>query len=146
MLFQEIPEDLPYDDVLEVFERVNSGGTRLPKSDLLFSTEKLKMPEIEEKFIGLVDELREGPESFRRPMSRLFYRRWPACQSPPSINKYNDSQSRLWSTLFLTDCAGHRWCIRVRAGSIPSLAVRHGCHAAAATTQGGIDIDTRSPD
>ena len=32
---QDVMEDLPYNDVLEVFVRVNSGGIVLTKSDLL---------------------------------------------------------------------------------------------------------------
>lgn len=54
---QDVTEDLPYNDVLEVFVRVNSGGMVLKKSDLVFSTVVLNIPEMEEKFIGLVDKL-----------------------------------------------------------------------------------------
>ena len=36
LLFQEVDEGLDYNHVLEVFERVNSGGTKLSKSDLPF--------------------------------------------------------------------------------------------------------------
>ncbi len=43
LLFQEIGKRLTYDHVLEIFERVNSGGMVLDKSDLLFSTLKLKL-------------------------------------------------------------------------------------------------------
>jgi hypothetical protein len=60
LLFQEIDEKLDYNDVLEVFERVNSGGTPLSKSDLLFSTVVLKLPRMEERFIRIVDELNDG--------------------------------------------------------------------------------------
>lgn len=60
LLFQEIPSNLTYNDVLEVFERVNSGGTRLSKSDLLFSTVTLKIPDMEERFIRIVDDLNEN--------------------------------------------------------------------------------------
>lgn len=49
LLFQEIDEELGYNDVLEVFERVNSGGTALSKSALLFSTLTLKIPDMEER-------------------------------------------------------------------------------------------------
>lgn len=60
LLFQEIHDGLTYNDVLEVFERVNSGGTRLSKSDLLFSTVTLKIPDMEERFITMVDDLNEN--------------------------------------------------------------------------------------
>jgi hypothetical protein len=42
LLFQEVEHRHNYDHVLEIFERVNSGGMVLDKSDLLFSTLKLK--------------------------------------------------------------------------------------------------------
>lgn len=60
LLFQEIHDGLTYNDVLEVFERVNSGGTRLSKSDLLFSTVTLKIPDMEARFIKIVDDLNEN--------------------------------------------------------------------------------------
>ncbi len=55
--FQEVEEDADYNDVLEIFVRVNSGGTKLSKSDLVFSTIALKIPEMEENFLELVDQL-----------------------------------------------------------------------------------------
>lgn len=39
-----------YDEILEIFVRVNSGGTILSKSDLMFSLMKLAWTEAEEKF------------------------------------------------------------------------------------------------
>lgn len=59
---QDVKEDLPYNDVLEVFVRVNSGGMVLSKSDLVFSTVVLSIPDMERKFIELVDELNGGGE------------------------------------------------------------------------------------
>ena len=59
---QDVKEGLPYNDILEVFVRVNSGGMVLTKSDLLFSTVVLNIPDMEKKFIGLVDELNGGGE------------------------------------------------------------------------------------
>jgi len=56
---QEVKEDLPYNDVLEVFVRVNSGGIELKKSDLIFSTVVLNIPDMEREFIELVDDLNE---------------------------------------------------------------------------------------
>lgn len=59
---QDVKEDLPYNDVLEVFVRVNSGGIVLTKSDLLFSTVILHSPGMEGKFIEVVDELNGNGE------------------------------------------------------------------------------------
>ena len=59
---QDVKEDLPYNDVLEVFVRVNSGGIVLTKSDLLFSTVILHSPEMEKNFIEVVDELNGNGE------------------------------------------------------------------------------------
>lgn len=59
---QDMKEDLPYNDVLEVFVRVNSGGTVLTKSDLVFSTVVLNIPDMERKFVELIDELNGGGE------------------------------------------------------------------------------------
>ncbi len=60
LLFQEVNEKLGYNDVLEVFERVNSGGTPLSRSDLLFSTLKFQKEDMEEGFGQLVNDLNEG--------------------------------------------------------------------------------------
>lgn len=60
LLFQEVDEGLGYNDVLEVFERVNSGGTALSKSDLLFSTLTLKLPDMEERFVRIVEEINDS--------------------------------------------------------------------------------------
>jgi hypothetical protein len=57
LLFQEVDETMDYNQVLEVFERVNSGGTTLSKSDLLFSTVKLKIPDMEKRFLSIIDDL-----------------------------------------------------------------------------------------
>jgi hypothetical protein len=62
ILLQEVKEDLTYNDVLEVFVRVNSGGIVLTKSDLIFSTVVLNIPNMEREFIELVDDLNEGGE------------------------------------------------------------------------------------
>jgi hypothetical protein len=60
LLFQEVDEGMDYNQVLEVFERVNSGGTKLSKSDLLFSTVKLKIPNMEERFLSIIDDLNDS--------------------------------------------------------------------------------------
>jgi hypothetical protein len=60
LLFQEVDQSMDYNQVLEVFERVNSGGTKLSKSDLLFSTVKLKIPNMEERFLKIVDDLNDS--------------------------------------------------------------------------------------
>jgi hypothetical protein len=62
LYLQDVKRDLPYDDVLEVFVRVNSGGLILTKSDLVFSTIVLHLPEMEHRFTDLVDQLNEGGE------------------------------------------------------------------------------------
>lgn len=59
LLFQEVDDCLDYNQVLEVFERVNSGGTQLSKSDLLFSTVKLKIPDMEERFLKIIEDLND---------------------------------------------------------------------------------------
>ena len=60
LLFQEVEKRHNYDHVLEIFERVNSGGMVLDKSDLLFSTIKLKLQGMERKFIEAVNFLNQG--------------------------------------------------------------------------------------
>ncbi|MGH9775163.1 MAG: DUF262 domain-containing protein [Candidatus Acidiferrales bacterium] len=62
LAIQNVQQELPYEDVLEVFVRVNSGGMVLTKSDLVFSTIVLHAPEMEKKFIELVDQLNGGGE------------------------------------------------------------------------------------
>lgn len=57
---QEVRGDLDYNDVLEVFVRVNSGGIVLTKSDLVFSTIVLRIPDMEKNFLELVDQLNLG--------------------------------------------------------------------------------------
>ena len=57
---QEMGSKFSYDDVLTVFERVNSGGTKLSKSDLLFSIVTSRIPDMEERFRTMVDELNNG--------------------------------------------------------------------------------------
>ncbi len=58
----EVKEGLPYDDVLEIFVRINSGGIILTKSDLVFSTVVLKLPDMERKFVELTDLINGGGE------------------------------------------------------------------------------------
>ncbi len=60
LLLQEIEDSLDYGQVLEVFERVNSGGTKLSKSDLIFSTVTLKIPDMEDRIRRMVDGLNDG--------------------------------------------------------------------------------------
>jgi hypothetical protein len=50
LLFQEVERRHNYDHVLDIFERFNSGGMVLDKSDLLFSTLKLKLRQMEQRF------------------------------------------------------------------------------------------------
>lgn len=60
LLFQEVEKKHNYDHVLEIFERVNSGGMVLSKSDLLFSTLKLKLQQMERKFTDTINHLNYG--------------------------------------------------------------------------------------
>jgi uncharacterized protein with ParB-like and HNH nuclease domain len=60
LLFQEVDKKHNYDHVLEIFERVNSAGMVLTKSDLMFSTLKLKLQEMEGKFAETLDFVNQG--------------------------------------------------------------------------------------
>ena len=60
LLLQEVSSRQTYDHVLEIFERVNSGGMVLSKSDLLFSTLKLKLKEKEAEFRGTLAAINHG--------------------------------------------------------------------------------------
>ncbi len=60
LLIQEVSSKLTYDHVLEIFERVNSGGMVLSKSDLLFSTLKLRLKEKEADFRKTLDAINHG--------------------------------------------------------------------------------------
>lgn len=60
LLFQEVDKKHNYDHVLEIFERVNSAGMVLTKSDLMFSTLKLKLQEMEHQFAETLDFVNQG--------------------------------------------------------------------------------------
>ena len=60
LLLQEVSSRQTYDHVLEIFERVNSGGMVLSKSDLLFSTLKLKLKEKEAEFRATLAAINHG--------------------------------------------------------------------------------------
>jgi hypothetical protein len=60
LLFQIVPSKIDYDHVLEIFERVNSGGMVLSKSDLLFCTLKLQLAEAEQEFAKILKFLNQG--------------------------------------------------------------------------------------
>lgn len=60
LLFQEVDNRHNYDHVLEIFERVNSAGMVLTKSDLMFSTLKLKLQEMEQQFVETLDFVNQG--------------------------------------------------------------------------------------
>jgi hypothetical protein len=49
-----------YEEILEIFVRVNSGGTILSKSDLMFSLMKLSWEEAEEKFDELLKKINQN--------------------------------------------------------------------------------------
>jgi uncharacterized protein with ParB-like and HNH nuclease domain len=60
LLFEIVEPDIDYESVLEVFERVNGGGMVLTRSDLLFCTLKLKLQEMEDKFIETIKNINHG--------------------------------------------------------------------------------------
>ncbi len=60
LLLQEVSSRQTYDHVLEIFERVNSGGMVLSKSDLLFSTLKLRLREKESEFKATLASINHG--------------------------------------------------------------------------------------
>lgn len=62
----ESPELYSEDDVVEVFIRANSGGTRLGKSDLLFSLLNTKWEFADEEMEGLLSELNQTGFGFTR--------------------------------------------------------------------------------
>ena len=64
ILIQEIDDRHEYGEVLEIFERVNSGGTKLSKSDLIFSTVTLHFPDAEDRIARIVDQLNIGGFDF----------------------------------------------------------------------------------
>lgn len=55
-----IADEYPYKRVLEIFVRVNSGGTKLDASDLMFAVMKEGWDEVEEKVEAVVDMLRSS--------------------------------------------------------------------------------------
>ncbi len=58
-IFYYLEQEEDYDKVLDIFVRTNSGGTKLSKSDLLFSMIKLKWKNIDaySEFNKLIDEI-----------------------------------------------------------------------------------------
>jgi hypothetical protein len=59
-----IVNDFPYERVLEVFVRVNNGGTKLDAGDLMFAAMKGLSGEIEEEVEEIANQLRIGDLSF----------------------------------------------------------------------------------
>ena len=55
-----IADEYSYKKVLEIFVRVNSGGTKLDASDLMFAVMKEGWDEVEEKVEAVVDMLRSS--------------------------------------------------------------------------------------
>ncbi|MBI4824273.1 MAG: DUF262 domain-containing protein [Nitrospirae bacterium] len=112
IFLQEVKETLPYNDVLEVFVRVNSGGMVLKKSDLVFSTVKLHMPDMEEKFIELIDKLNGGGEfdfdiDFIIKTSFVLFDKWAKydvgkLKDNDYINKLKNNFNNLRKTLLST--------------------------------------------
>jgi len=71
VVYQELdsvdnPETYSEDDVVEIFIRANSGGTKLGKSDLLFSLLTSSWEEAEENMNELLDRLNQSGYEFTR--------------------------------------------------------------------------------
>ena len=59
-----VASEYPYKKILEIFVRVNSGGTKLDASDLMFATMKEGWADIEQNVESVVDFLNEGRLGF----------------------------------------------------------------------------------
>jgi uncharacterized protein with ParB-like and HNH nuclease domain len=59
-----LANDYPYNTVLEIFVRVNSGGTKLDGSDLMFAAMKELSANIEENLENISEQLSNGSLSF----------------------------------------------------------------------------------
>lgn len=59
-----IANDYPYDKILNIFVRVNSGGTKLDAADLMFAAMKEAWTEIEENVESVVHEFNQGRLKF----------------------------------------------------------------------------------
>jgi hypothetical protein len=60
------PDAYQIDDIVEIFIRANSGGTKLGKSDLLFSLLTSSWEEADEELESLLDDLNKGGFAFDR--------------------------------------------------------------------------------
>lgn len=60
------PSDYPYSTILNIFVRVNSGGTKLSPADLLFAAMKTNFTEVEENIEETVEMLRSTQLPFER--------------------------------------------------------------------------------
>jgi Protein of unknown function DUF262 len=59
-----VANEYPYKKILDIFVRVNSGGTKLDSSDLMFAAMKEGWGEIEQNVDSIVDILNDGRLSF----------------------------------------------------------------------------------
>ncbi len=59
-----VANDYPYNTVLEIFVRVNSGGTKLDGSDLMFAAMKELSANIEENLENIAEQLSNGSLNF----------------------------------------------------------------------------------
>ncbi len=64
-----VANDYPYQRILEIFVRVNSGGTKLDASDLMFAAMKAEWDEIEEKIEDCVNGLNSGGLEFDKSVA-----------------------------------------------------------------------------
>lgn len=63
-----IANDYPYERVLDIFVRVNSGGTKLDAADLMFAAMKTGWDEVEERVEAIADMLSETALAFDKSM------------------------------------------------------------------------------
>jgi hypothetical protein len=63
-----VANDYPYKRVLDIFVRVNSGGTRLSSADLMFAAMKESWGEIEQHIEEIADLLNEGKLNFDKDL------------------------------------------------------------------------------
>jgi len=64
-----VANEYPYKKILDIFVRVNSGGTKLDASDLMFAAMKEGWDEIEQNVESIVDILNDGRLSFDKSLA-----------------------------------------------------------------------------
>lgn len=64
-----VANDYPYQRILDIFVRVNSGGTKLDASDLMFAAMKTEWDEVEERIEDCVNGLNSGGLEFDKSVA-----------------------------------------------------------------------------